>query len=158
MSRPRHIQGDNIKAFYVTTNTYNKFPAFADRRFAQLAMDAIFYGQASKWYYLYGFVVLPDHLHLLFSPRDRKKPDIIQGLKGYTARMINRQTNLDGPFWQAGYIDLPINTKEMAEQKLAYIERNPVKAGIVKNARDYPFSSASKHDRLDLSMMRSLFE
>ncbi|OGC91476.1 MAG: hypothetical protein A2W25_01720 [candidate division Zixibacteria bacterium RBG_16_53_22] len=121
-------------------------------------MDAIFYARNYKWYFLFGFVVMPDHMHLLFSPREMSKPDIIRGLKGYTARMINKQTNFAGSFWQAGYIDFPINSREIAEQKLAYIEQNPVKARLVKNARDYPFSSAGKHDKLDLHMMRSLFE
>ncbi len=123
-----------------------------------MMMDAIYYGRDNKWYFLFGFVVMPDHTHLLISPREKKVPGIMRGLKGYTARIINDQTNTIGPMWQEGHIDFPINIRGMAEQKLVYIEKNPVRAKLVKSAEDYLFSSAGRHDKLDLHMMRSLFE
>jgi putative transposase len=150
MTRPRHEHDDLNKIFFVTTNTFGRFLAFSNPLFAQIAMDAIFHGRYAGWYYLFGFVIMPDHMHLLFRPNVKNVARTMQGLKGFTSRTVNRHLNACGPLWQEGYIDFPIYTRKMAEQKLAYIEQNPIRAGLVKEASDYPYSSAGKKEGLDI--------
>jgi hypothetical protein len=50
-------------------------------------------------------------------------------------------------------MDFPIWQRKIAWQKVNYIEENPVRAGLVKNAIDYPFSSARMRDCLDAPLL-----
>ncbi len=54
-------------------------------------------------------------------------------------------------FWKARFDDEVIRNEEMLRTKLAYIHNNPVKAGLVNQAEDYPYSSARAYFLADHS-------
>jgi REP element-mobilizing transposase RayT len=152
MPKLRHSK-DPAYAYFITTRLLGTGKIFCDFKLAQIVMDGILHGRSEEWYYLYAFVVMPDHMHIELTPRSKAVPEIMKVLKGFSSRQINKTTLKTGSLWQAGYMDFPIYQREIAWQKVNYIEENPVRAGLVNNAIDYPFSSARMHDLLDLEFI-----
>ena len=94
--------------------------------------------------YIYGYVVMPEHVHLLLSePRERTLADAIHFLKlSFAKRFRARRRAVEpGSFWQARYYDRNIRDADEFTAKLRYIHRNPVKRGLVKEPQDWPWSS-----------------
>ena len=94
------------------------------------------------WYgcYITGYVVMPEHVHLLISEPERSKPSIvIQMLKQITSQQLRPK---DLPhFWQVRYYDFPVWTEAKRVEKLRYMHRNPVKRGLVSAPEEWPWSS-----------------
>ena len=75
----------------------------------------------------------------------------LQTLKGYTAREANRLLGRTGqPFWQAETYDHTVRDDRESDRIKAYIENNPVKAGLVAKAEDYIWSSAARKAEMNL--------
>jgi REP-associated tyrosine transposase len=94
------------------------------------------------WYgcYLSGYVVMPEHVHLLISEPDRTDLSVVmQMLKQITAHKLRP---LDLPrFWQIRYYDFPVWSEKKRVEKLRYIHRNPVERGLCERPEDWPWSS-----------------
>ena len=92
-----------------------------------------------RWYGLYvaGYVVMPEHVHILLSEPERRNLAIaIQMLKQNTAKELG-----NGTLWQKRYYDFPVWTEKKRVQKLQYMHRNPVKRGLVARPGDWQWSS-----------------
>jgi len=101
------------------------------------------YAEQLRYYELHAFVVMANHVHLLVLPRVRPSR-FLQTVKGYTAREANRLLGRTGqPFWQAESYDHCVRDDRESDCIKAYIENNPVRAGLVANPEDYPWSSAA---------------
>ncbi|MHB1957119.1 MAG: REP-associated tyrosine transposase [Sulfobacillus sp.] len=88
---------------------------------------------------VYGYVVMPDHVHLLLSePRRETLAVAIKSLKqGVSRRLIG-----DAPhFWQKRYYDFNLRSQEQCREKLRYIHRNPVKKELCAWPEDWEWSS-----------------
>ena len=110
---------------------------------AGLVEDSIHYGSEQlKSYQLRAYVIMSNHVHMLVLPGSDPSR-FLQTLKGYTAREANRLLGRTGlPFWQAESYDHWVRDRREGERIHAYIENNPVKAGLVSRAEDYRWSSA----------------
>jgi putative transposase len=95
-----------------------------------------------RWYgcYVTGYVVMPEHVHLLVSEPERCKLSlVIQMLKQITSQKLRP---LDQPrFWLARYYDFPVWNEEKRIEKLRYIHRNPVSRGLVQRPEEWKWSS-----------------
>ena len=69
-------------------------------------------------------------------------PDILHSWKSFAANQANKIMGRRGEFWQREYLDRYIRNAEHYAQAVAYIEENPVKAGLAKVKTDWPWSSA----------------
>jgi REP element-mobilizing transposase RayT len=111
---------------------------------AQIVVDSIQKGESLGHYQLHAFVVMPNHVHLLLAPHVTPSR-LLKPLKGCTAREANRILGRTGePFWQRESYDHWVRGGAEFERIRRYIENNPVKAGLVAQASDYPWSSAAK--------------
>ena len=119
-----------------------------DGRIARVVVDALRFGESVRqFYHLYGWVIMSNHVHLIFQPRV-ELPGIMRWLKGRTARQANRILGLTGTaFWQDESFDHWIRTKEELRDLISYVENNPVKAGLVGEAYEWVWSSAEKDRR-----------
>jgi putative DNA methylase len=93
-------------------------------------------------YELHSFVVMPNHVHLLVTP---KVPATkwLGPLKGFSAHEANRILGLTGkPFWQNESFDHLVRSPEEFERIRRYIENNPMKAGLAAVPGDFEWSSA----------------
>lgn len=84
-----------------------------------------------------GYVVMPEHVHLLVSePQRDPLARAIQALKlSVSVRSSER------PFWQPRYYDFNVRTAEKTTEKLRYMHRNPVTRGLVAKPEDWTWSS-----------------
>jgi REP element-mobilizing transposase RayT len=109
---------------------------------AETVMQTILAG-AGKHYDLYAFVVMSNHVHVLLRPKV-ELARITAGIKRTTGKKINECLNRVGqPFWQDESFDHRPRDSEKFMKALAYIENNPVKAGLCRRPEDWPWSSAS---------------
>ena len=77
---------------------------------------------------------MPNHGHALIEPHDDSPlGNIVSSWKRFSARMANRVLGRSGPFWQDDYWDTYIRNERHFESTVAYIENNPVKAGLAKD-------------------------
>jgi len=109
---------------------------------AALVIEALKDGdQRFRRYHLHAFVVMPNHVHLLVTPKV-VATKWLAPLKGFTAYRANQALrSLGRPFWQDESYDRLVRPNEF-DRIQAYIEENPVAAGLVCEAQQYPWSSA----------------
>ena len=82
---------------------------------------------------LTGYVVMPEHIHLLLSePPEAPLAKVIQALK----LSVTKQT-----FWQKRYYDFNVFSESKRIEKLRYLHRNPVTRGLVAEPDQWPWSS-----------------
>ena len=92
---------------------------------------------------LYAAVIMPDHVHLLFSPQRNRdgRPyplvDILQCLKSVTAHRINKMLRVSGPVWQEESFDHVLRSDESLQEKCEYIRQNPVRKILVIRPEEY---------------------
>ena len=82
--------------------------------------------------------VMPDHVHMVVTPRgDYLLTKILGELKSAATHKINKQLGMSGSLWQEESFDHSIRSEEGFVSKVAYVLQNPVRAGIVRNAGEY---------------------
>jgi putative transposase len=91
-------------------------------------------------YELHSFVVMPNHVHLLVTPRVISSK-WLGPLKGFTAYQANRILHREGSFWQPESYDHLVRSGEGFERIRRYIENNPVKAGLAGSPEEFLWSS-----------------
>jgi putative transposase len=118
----------------------------ADPACAKIAEDAIIFGTDER-YQLFAWCVMANHIHVLLTPI-WELSKAMQGLKGYTAREINKLQRRSGrTFWQDESYDHWVRDEEELLRIIHYVEQNPVKAGLCADAKDWPWSSARFRER-----------
>lgn len=89
------------------------------------------------------WVVMPNHVHCLIETCDGHPLDrVLQACKSFTAKEANRLLDRHGTFWDRDDFDRYIRDDAHRAAVVRYIERNPVKAGLVVRPEDWPFGSA----------------
>ncbi len=127
--------------FFVTTCTRNRRTILADERVAKILVDEWKTAQTRHQWDVGRYVVMPDHVHFFCSPGiDAKSLSDSVGLwKQWTSKRILAETHRSGPLWQREFFDHLIRSNESYHQKWEYIKENPVRAGLVKQSREWPW-------------------
>jgi REP element-mobilizing transposase RayT len=85
------------------------------------------------------YVIMPDHVHFFV-----RRPDNLQLGRwvGMLKQALAKQIALAGPLptWQRGFFDHVLRSDESYAQKWNYVRENPVRAGLVTNVDDWPYS------------------
>jgi REP element-mobilizing transposase RayT len=160
--------------YYLTTVVYGRLPIFTTASYVVSVIDSLNFYRYKKKYKILGYVVMPDHLHLLIWLHGNSTiSEIMRDLKKYTAVRIIRQAEVESrhkwlavfeqagamtrrsqnKVWQDGFWDKIIYSDKMLRQKLNYIHRNPVRAGLVETADAYPYSSFRSYIEGDDSLI-----
>jgi putative transposase len=124
---------------FVTFCCYHRRSLFTDapaKRIFELALERV---RRSYRLFVYGYVVMPEHVHLLMSePQRMTLADALKSLKqGVSLRLIGDADH----FWQKRYYDRNVRDHEEFVEKLRYIHRNPVKRGLCAKPEDWEWSS-----------------
>jgi REP element-mobilizing transposase RayT len=94
-------------------------------------------------YHLLAWVVMPNHVHWLFTPLDgHKLKEILHSIKSFCSNEANLILDRRGTFWMEDYFDRWIRDEKHFKNAVRYIEHNPVKAGLCRKPEDWPWSSA----------------
>jgi REP element-mobilizing transposase RayT len=89
------------------------------------------------------FTIMPNHWHALFAPANdgvQSLSAIMKRLKGRTGKRIRRIVGGAGPLWQEEWFDRWVRDDGEWDRCVAYIQNNPVKAGIVSIPSDHPWT------------------
>lgn len=114
-----------------------------DPRIARLVEDALLHFDGVR-YRMIAWVIMPNHVHVLIEMLEGYAlSDIVHSWKSYTAKEANRILGRTGQFWFREYFDRYIRDERHFANTIQYIHNNPVNAGLVDRAEDWPFSSAS---------------
>jgi REP element-mobilizing transposase RayT len=117
---------------------YLRQPAIADMIVEAIEYNANILGH----YLLHAFAIMPNHVHLLATPAV-PLPKLTKSLKGITAKRANAMLALTGSsFWQEESYDRLARNEGEFEKIRNYIEQNPVRARLVREASEYRWSSA----------------
>jgi putative transposase len=114
----------------------SSFAAAASRRIFEAALECV---RGSFRLRVYGYVVMPEHVHLLVSEPERETlADALKSLKqGVSRRLIGAAEH----FWQKRYYDFNVRNYLQFVEKLRYIHRNPVKGELCERPEDWEWSS-----------------
>jgi len=117
----------------------------SDTRVARQVEEAIASGESQKRFYeLQAWVVMPNHVHVLILPL-AALAQITHWIKGRTAREANLLLGRTGEtFWQHESHDHWVRNRKEFDRIVAYIEENPVSAGLAATPEDWPWSSATR--------------
>ena len=98
---------------------------------AKAPADGVFVGR---------YVIMPDHFHLFaaFAPDALPLSLWLKSLKNSLSKTL-RRTGLPGVHWQKGFFDHVMRSAESYELKWLYVQQNPVRAGLVQSASDWPY-------------------
>jgi REP element-mobilizing transposase RayT len=95
-------------------------------------------------HFLHVAIVMPDHVHLIFTPllnhvklEVYSLAEVMGGIKGASAQLINRELGRQGRVWQTESFDRVLRSSESLDAKIAYVLDNPVRAGLVSRWQDY---------------------
>ena len=91
-------------------------------------------------------VVMPDHVHLIFTPLIDHEAmevcslaEIMDAIKGASAHRINKALNRKGRVWQPESFDHVLRSSESLDAKIEYLLDNPARKGLAQSWRDYPW-------------------
>jgi len=154
----RHYgQGD---LHFVTFSCYHRIPFLKSQSARNTFIQILAQVRDRYEFSLIGYVVMPDHVHLLMSEPKKGTPStVVQVLKQRSSRLLRdkpRQENephtapqsseaqcMPKQFWQTRFYDFNVWSREKEREKLAYMHANPVQNKLVANPRDWPWSSFS---------------
>ena len=99
---------------------------------------------------LLAYCLMPNHVHLVLWPReDGEVSRWMQWLMNTHVRRHHRRHGSDGHLWQGRFKAFPIQRDAHLLNVLRYVERNPLRAGLVARAEDWPWSSLGALDAAD---------
>ena len=143
----REVATNNGQTYFVTSNSAGRKPFFRHERWAELFLDTLFKYRPER-YLLHGFVVMPDHFHILITPTASLEL-AVQYRKGGFSFRAKRELAWGGDVWVAGFSDHRIRDDADFDTHVTYMLQNPVRAGLVEGANQYPYSSANGSFALD---------
>jgi REP element-mobilizing transposase RayT len=100
-------------------------------------------------YELRAWVIMPNHIHVLFKVGTVPMSDIVREWKKHTGRLANAMLKRHGAFWAEDYFDIFMRDSEHERKTVHYIESNPAKARLVLDPRTWPRSSARFRDQFE---------
>jgi putative transposase len=92
-----------------------------------------------------GYCLMPNHFHLVVIPEEeRGVSEMVRTLTSQYAKSINERLERKGHLWEDRFGSAAMSLKHY-RMALAYVDLNPVRAGLVTAAGDYEWSSARAH-------------
>jgi putative transposase len=143
---------------FITFSCYRRLPLLKTVRARHVFVKELAKVREDLRFHLIGYVVMPEHVHLLISEPPSGTPStVLHKLKLRVARKLRkpRRSVFAGQlrlpfqehreslraFWQARFYDFNVYTKGKMTEKLHYMHANPVIRGLVKHPKDWPWSS-----------------
>lgn len=157
---PKLKHYDNLgTARFVTFGCYHRYQLLTDEKIKRIFIDNLNIIRQEYQIKIYGYVIMPEHIHLVLHPPDKMKMGLMIGhLKALTAKAAlgyyrNRKSQIlerlrivrrSQPimvFWQGRCHDHNCRTSQTTHEKIEYCHNNPVKKGLVLSPGDWRWSS-----------------
>jgi REP-associated tyrosine transposase len=140
---------------FITCSCYRRMPFLKRARSRDCFLSILEQVRARYRFVVVGYVVMPEHIHLLISEPEVSTPaTVMQVVKQRTAKALLPHRKRRDPrqrelfhadttrsFWQARFYDFNVWTSKKRVEKLRYMHRNPVKRGLVESPEQWRWSS-----------------
>jgi putative transposase len=162
---------------YLTFTIEGWVDLLSRKTYKDALLESMNFCKQNKNLRVHAFVIMTNHLHVIWTAKDNNLSDVIRDFKTFTSKSFiklihetpesrrewllymfkfyARQTsaNKEYKLWTNNNHPIELISEDFFYQKLAYIHNNPVRAGIVNQEKDYIYSSASNYANL-----KSIFE
>jgi putative transposase len=158
----------NSPAYYLTSVTKDRLPAFRLDKLKSVACDALTEARTSGGFLIFAYVIMPDHFHLI-SDSEKKPAKVLQFVNGIVSRRVidflkqhghgSSLKKLQHQEYRRGHkyslwdhhpnVRL-LTSENMLMERVQYTHQNPVSAGLVNRAEDYFYSSVRIWNRMPL--------
>jgi len=143
---------------FITFSCYRRLPLLRTARARDIFVKELGKVQDEMGFRLLGYVVMPEHVHVLMSEPPQGTPStVLHKLKLRVSRKLRKRrrpvcaeqmrlpfAEMEEPlraFWQARFYDFNVYSEGKKKEKLNYMHANPVIRGLVKHPRDWRWSS-----------------
>jgi putative transposase len=141
-SDPSRATGE-LRTFFVTTKTAGGRSLFQTTRMAELLIDVLRSCVKAGRFTVHDFVVMPNHLHILMTvPGAMPLEKAMQFIKGGFSFRAKKELGFQGEIWQRGFSDVRVVNEDSFQKHRAYIDNNPVKAGLANVPDEYSYGTA----------------
>ena len=147
MKPPREHATNNHQTYFVSSQTVGRRQLFSKEPWANLFLECLEHYRQSA-YLLHEFVLMPDHFHLLITPK-LSLERALQYIKGGFSHRAKLELQTRLQIWQRGFSDHRVRNYEDYEIHRAYIHCNPVMKGLCQEPSKYPYSSVNGAFALD---------
>jgi putative transposase len=130
----------------VTIGTAPRSPVFSDVSFGLECVRLLRVVCSEKDTRAYAYCLMPDHVHLLLGVGASSNLNSVVGAWKSHCYAARRKRGLERRFWQRSFYDHALREEEDLEVAGRYILENPVRAGLVREIREYPLSGSFEFD------------
>lgn len=133
---PHHIvqRGNNKEKVFLDREDYKKYLSLLEKY------------SVKKEVVILAYCLMPNHVHLLAKPLGEEcLSKMMQGITLCYTQYFNRKNSRTGRLWECRYHSTIVDEERYLWVVSRYIEKNPVRANIVKKAEHYFYSSAKAH-------------
>ena len=159
--------------YFLTFTVEGWIDLFSRKVYRDIILDSFMFCRKNKGLQIHAFVIMSNHIHVIWTAKNNNLSDIIRDFKTHTSntfikvmedvlesrrgwllhmfKYYARGTNANKVFkiWTNDNHPEEIFTQDFFYQKLKYIHENPVRAGLVKKETDYIYSSASNYSSFE---------
>jgi putative transposase len=135
LNTPHHVtqRGNQRRAVFEIENDRSVYLGLLQRHASHQGLSIL------------GYCLMPNHVHLIVVPQKENALRIaLRNTHGRYAAYLNARLSTSGHVWQGRYYSCPMDD-DYLWRALRYTERNPVRAGLVNDPVEYPWSSAQVH-------------
>ncbi|PWN70670.1 transposase [Chryseobacterium phosphatilyticum] len=157
-------------AYFISFATVFWIDVFTRIEYFDIVINALDYCRKNKGMSIFGYCIMPSHIHLLFRSEKGEPSELIRDFKGFTSRTLlksieenSRESRREWllwmfekagknnsnvkryQFWQQHNKPIEVWSLKVFEQKLNYIHQNPVENGFVVNPWEWKYSSARNY-------------
>jgi REP element-mobilizing transposase RayT len=158
---------DQEMPYFLTFQVVAWADIFTRKSYRDFILENLTYCRKEKGLYLYGYVIMSNHIHLVVQQKDGKLSDWVRDFKKFTSKKLLKMI-LENPqesrkewlkiifeyqakfntrvgdiqFWTHDNHAIELFRVDMIESRMTYIHENPVRAGIVEKEEDFLYSSA----------------
>lgn len=162
--------------FFVTLTIVGWIDLFTRKQYCDEIIRNLNVCIAKKGLRVYAFCIMPSHIHMVCDVELGEVGPVLRDFKSYTAKQLltliqedagesrrdwllylfryfakPKVSNYEFQVWQHGNHPISLESNHWIDQKIDYIHQNPVKAGLVNEAQNYVYSSASPDTQLNLT-------
>jgi putative transposase len=155
---------------FLTFSCYRRLPLLGRARARTVFVKALAAIRQRYGFLLVGYVVMPEHVHLLISEGPRSTPSLVlKVLKQRVSRDLRRQKRhvptgqmrlafKEGEaelprFWQPRFYDFNVYSAKKIRGKIEYMHANPVKRGLVGSPGEWAWSSFVSYERGEIGLV-----
>lgn len=161
---------DQEKPHFITCTVVDWIDVFTRKVYKDIVISSLDYCRKNKGMIIFGYCIMPSHIHLIFRSADGKPSELIRDFKGFTSRKLiqaihennqesrkewllwmlkkagEKNSNIKNyQLWQQNNKPIEIWSLKVFEQKLDYVHQNPVESGFVIEPWEWKYSSARNY-------------